>query len=293
MRLVLIGDVHVYRLWMPPWAMFGKPLLGQMNLWFNRSRHVDLSLLEPTLLRAASLKPDHLLLSGDLTTTAREKEFADIAGAVRRCLGHVPVIAVPGNHDRYTHTAVRRRRMERWFAGMMPERFPHMGSLGGGWSLLSLDASHPSAFNARGSVGSGPLEEMMRLLSPLREDEGVIVLCHYPFALPQGREDRPSHRLVDAQAVRDVLGRCKARVVYLHGHIHEPWAWRQNCESGGDVLTINAGAPLLCNPRHPYGQGFWQIDLPGNPRGEVRLARHFIYGVDPKGGLSWQQTSVP
>lgn len=293
MRLVLIGDVHVYRLWMPPWAMLGKPLLGQMNLWFNRSRHVDISLLEPTLLRVASLKPDHLLLSGDLTTTAREKEFADIAGALRRCLLHVPVCAVPGNHDRYTHTALRRRRMERWFAGMMPERFPSLAPLGGEWSLLALDASRPSAFNARGMVGEAQLQEASRLLASLPAGRGVVVLCHYPFLLPEGREDRASHRLVDASAMERVLGSCAARVVYLHGHVHEPWAWRQNSGAGGDVLMVNAGAPLLCNPRHPYGQGFWQVDLPDDPRGEVRLARHFIDGVDPKGGLSWQQTSVP
>lgn len=293
MRLVLIGDVHVYRLWMPPWAMLGKPLLGQMNLWFNRSRHVDLSLLEPTLRHAAALTPDHVLLSGDLTTTAREKEFADIAGAVRRCLGHVPVVAVPGNHDRYTHTAVRRRRMERWFAGMMPGRYPNLSRLGGGWSLLALDASHPSAFNARGSVGAAQLEEASRLLSGLQEDEGVVVLSHYPFVLPQGREDRASHRLVDASAVGKVLGHCAARVVYLHGHVHEPWVWQWNPHGTADVWMVNAGAPLLRSLRHPYGQGFWQIDLPDDPRGEIRLLRHVIGGADNQGGLSWREVPVP
>ncbi|MCE9590477.1 MAG: metallophosphoesterase [Planctomycetes bacterium] len=296
MRLVLIGDVHAYRRWSPPWELLGKPALGQLNLWFNRARHIDLSLLEATLDRAASLRPDMAVFSGDLTTTSRSGEFADVARAIRHSLIGVPKVGVPGNHDHYTYTAVRRRRMEKHLGDMVPARFPHTRDLVGRWRLLALNAARPSLMMARGLVGHSQLEEASRWLSGLREDEGVVAVCHYPFVLPEGRTDRPSHRLCDAREVGEMFTACRARVVYLHGHIHEPWAWRANSGPFAHVQFVNAGAPLLSNRRHPHGQGLWQIDLPDDPRGAVGLVRHHVSEIS-RGGIegvepTWVVTPV-
>lgn len=283
MRLVLIGDVHVYQWWVPPWALLGKPLFGQLNLWFNRGRHIDLSLLEPTFQHAAGLKPDVALFSGDLTTTARTREFAQVAAAMRRYFSHVPALAVPGNHDRYTYTSVLRRRMQRGLGEMTPSHFPSTRHLGGRWHWLAMNAARPSMFNARGLVGKAQRDEVARWLSSLTQRDGVIAVCHYPYALPEGVQDRASHRLEDADAVAKLFSDCRARVVYLHGHIHEPWVWNAkgaNSGPGAGVLTINAGAPLLRNRRHPGGQGFWQIDLPDEVGGRIDLTRHRVRG-DP------------
>ncbi len=102
MRLLLIGDIHAYRLYVSPWHLLGKALLGQTNLWLYRRRKFDLSLLPAVVARAVDLRPDLVLLSGDLTTTAYPGEFADVAAALRPLLAAVPTVAVPGNHDRYT-----------------------------------------------------------------------------------------------------------------------------------------------------------------------------------------------
>ena len=64
---------------------------------------------------------DHILITGDLTTTALPAEFraaraalADLAGRPRR------VTIIPGNHDRYTLYAHRSRRFERYFGEFAP-----------------------------------------------------------------------------------------------------------------------------------------------------------------------------
>ena len=49
MKVVLIGDIHVYRRWIPPWHLMGKTLLGQLNVWFNRKRRFNLSQMPPLL----------------------------------------------------------------------------------------------------------------------------------------------------------------------------------------------------------------------------------------------------
>src|SRR5688572_26123232 len=75
MKLVLIGDIHMYRLFMAPWELAGKTLIGQANVWLNRRRHFDRKLLVPVVRRAMGLRPEMVLLSGDLTSVASSEEF--------------------------------------------------------------------------------------------------------------------------------------------------------------------------------------------------------------------------
>ena len=275
MRLALIGDIHLYRLLATPWHLMGKALLGQLHLWLRRGWRFDPRLLEPLVRRAGDLKPDMLLLSGDFTTTAKPGEFADAAGALSPLMRHVPTIAVPGNHDCYTFTAGRQRRIARYFGEVLPESFPHLRHLGGRWHLLALDAAVPRAFSSRGRVGADQLTRAAALVSTLDADDGLIVLCHYALReLPDHKPMKWDHRLEDAAGVADLLARFTGRTLYLHGHVHRPWCWPR-CEQGLDhVVDVNAGAPLLRTRAYPFGQGFWQIELPNDPGAEGELIHH-------------------
>jgi len=124
MRLALIGDIHYYRLAVAPWQLFGKRLLGQANLWLNRRHRFNRSLLKPVLEQAESIQPDMVLMSGDLTTTALAGEFADVAAALNPLAKRIPMVAVPGNHDRYTFSAARHRVMEKALLTAVPQPFP-------------------------------------------------------------------------------------------------------------------------------------------------------------------------
>lgn len=97
MRIVLLGDIHHYRLMVPPWQLLGKRLLGQANLWLNRRHSFDPSLLNPVIDRIADVAPDLILLSGDLTTTALRTEFADIAEQLAPLTDRFQTVIVPGN----------------------------------------------------------------------------------------------------------------------------------------------------------------------------------------------------
>lgn len=276
MRIVLIGDVHLYRLWLTPWHLASKRVLGQSNLIFNRRKKFNHALLPGLLEKAIACEPDLCLLSGDLTTTALVKEFGDALDALKPLTDKVPTIAVPGNHDRYTYRSARTRRMDRLMHAFVPQRFPHTQQFATNWNLLALDGAVPRPHNARGRLGEAQLQAAAEYVESLDESQGLIVLCHYPCALPSHIHEHDSHALDERDELRVILERAKARVVYLHGHIHHPWHHEPGDGSGVPFTCIDAGSPCMVTHDFPNGQGFYAIDLPEDPRGKLGVVHHTL-----------------
>lgn len=274
MKLALIGDIHLFRLKVPPHRLLGKRLLGQSNLWLNRRFRFNHGLLEPLIERVAALKPDMVLLTGDVTTTSLEDEFSDIADYLRPLSELVPVVVVPGNHDRYTFRSARKKRIETLLEGLMPMQFPHHQALTDRWHLLGLDSARPQLMLSRGAIGPEQLHATKQVLDTLTERDGVIVLCHYPSDVPPGTPRSWAHDLADSQLLQEMLSACPARVVFIHGHIHRPWQWERSDAGHLPFTCINAGAPCLISAQYPFGQGFWEVDLPENPADELGLVHH-------------------
>jgi len=289
MRLAVIGDIHLYRLWAAPWRLFGKRILGQANLWLNRRYKFGRSLLPPVLDKVRAIEPDMALFSGDLTTTALPGELADAADAVRGIAEQCPVAVVPGNHDRYTFASARSRAMEKAFGELMPAAFPLLRPLTGPWHLLQIDSAVPRAISSRGRVGKDQLQKVQSLLAGLNSDQGVIVLCHYALGCPPERKPmKPNHQLEDEQALLDVLQRCMASVIYIHGHVHVPWRWNRFER----LIDLNAGSPCLHTEKWPAGQGLWQVQLPDDTAAleRVEMARHYPTRQDDQ--LIWSVEAV-
>ena len=275
MRLALIGDIHTYRLLVPPWHLVGKRLIGQANLWLNRRHRFDHSLANQLIERAASIQPDMVLLSGDLTTTSLDGEFSDAAQMLAPLTERFPTLIVPGNHDRYTFTSARRRVMETLMPGVVPNEWPCFRHLTERWHLLALDAAVPRIFNSRGRVGQDQLKKIRRITADLTAQDGLIVLCHYPLkSPPRALPLTWDHKLADSYRLRKLLIRCPARLLYLHGHIHKPWCWQPKQSNQAHFTYINAGCPCMTSPKHPRGQGFWQVDLPDDPTGPLQVTHH-------------------
>ncbi len=288
LRLLLIGDVHYYRLAVWPWLLAGKRLLGQVNLWLRRRRRFVRHLLAETVRRAIELEPDRVLMSGDLTTTALRGEFEAVARLLKPLIDRHPVVILPGNHDRYTFSAGARRGLERHFGPLVPETFPCRMSLNAGWELLAIDSAVPRMLSSRGRVGEAQLQQVARLLEQIPSERGVLVLCHYPILLPQGRRQKWGHRLADGAALLRVLLQSRHRMIYCHGHIHEPWlipatAARPtdpSVDAQGELAAarhltlLDAGAPCMVDARYPRGQGFWELILPPDPTAAVQYRHH-------------------
>lgn len=274
MRIVLIGDIHLYRLWLSPRHMLSKRVLGQTNLWLNRRNKFNHALLPGLIEQAIALEPELCLLSGDLTTTALRSEFDDAMRVLKPMADRVQTIAVPGNHDRYTLASAKQRRMDTMLDAIVPRVFPYDTPLTRQWCLLALDGAVPRAVNARGRLGEAQLRAARQVIESLDESQGLVVLCHYPVALPSETFEHGSHALAERDELRAMLEQCKARVVYLHGHIHRPWHHEPGDGSGVPFTCIDAGAPCMIGRKFPSGQGFYQIDLPEDPRDTIGVVHH-------------------
>ena len=280
MRIVLFGDIHFYRLWLAPWHLLSKRVLGQGNLILNRRKTFRHELFASMIDQAIGLEPDMLLLSGDLTTTSLKQEFIDVAAALKPLTDRVPTVLVPGNHDRYTFAAGRSKRIDRLLAELCPPGFPHTQTLSDRWQLLALDGAVPRFYNARGRLGPTQFDAAKRYVESLDESQGLVVLCHYPCALPGHIHEHESHALEERDALRGVLENCRGRVVYLHGHIHQPWHHEPGDGSGVPFTCIDAGSPCMTSDAYPTGQGFFEIELPDDPQGELIVQHHTASGDD-------------
>lgn len=263
MRLIVLGDIHVYRLMVAPWRLISKRFMGQMNLWFHRRTRFRMERLGPLVDRVRELKPDFLLFTGDLTTTAMPEEFQMFLDRFGPLLELAPAFIVPGNHDRYTFTSARRKLFEKFIAPWSATQWPATRDLPGdcGWKLIGLDPTGPRWLTARGTLGPRQLQDLGRTLEAQPPEQPLIIACHYPIGTPDHLPpESGNHHLSDQSRLMEALAARPNPMIYLHGHMHHPWCWRP--AAAPNMLAINAGAPAMGSRDFPHGQGFWEIELP-------------------------------
>jgi len=272
----LIGDIHLYSLKVRARELMGKRLMGHTNLWLSRRHRFNHRMLEKVMQKVEAIAPDLAVFSGDVTTTSLANEFHDINEYLHPLSQKVPVLLVPGNHDRYTFRSARKQRMEKALEGIMPLAFPHWQKLTDRWYLLALDSAIPQLMLSRGALGETQLKAIARRLAQLKAGDGLVVLCHYPVALPAGWPRTWTHDLAKGQQLRRLLENCPAKVVFLHGHVHKPWYARPTGHDGLPFICINAGSPCMTSNEFPLGQGFWEIALPDDPADALDLTHHVL-----------------
>ncbi|MDX1564834.1 MAG: metallophosphoesterase, partial [Phycisphaeraceae bacterium] len=267
-----------------------KRLLGQVNLWLNRRHRFRPEGLSALIEQIDRLKPDRLIGTGDLTTTALPKEFEQVRSKLGPLLDRYEGFVIPGNHDRYTLTAAWSDRFGRCLGNHTSRSWPCCLDLGDGLGLIGLDPTRPTLWTASGRLGNNQL----RALKGMLDDKGFrrwVVCGHYPIGTPAGhRPETWQHRLRDADRLIEVLGGAGRPVLYCHGHEHAPWCYRHPIAC--NVTVVNAGAPLMIEPpTWPRGQGFWMIDTDAagvdNETVPWRLRHH---AEDEQG--TWRQREI-
>lgn len=322
MRIAVIGDVHLFTLDVHPRRLLSRRVMAHSNLLLNRRHRFNHALLPALVEHARSLSPELVLFSGDVSTSSLESEFEDLLAVVAPLVDPVsagasggpsggggagiPGVLVPGNHDRYTFKSRRVKRIETILEKVMPAEFPHVRELRPGWRLLALDSAIPNRVFSRGALGAEQFRKAVEAIRAVSADEALLVLCHYPCSLPPRVPSAWSHDLKEAEALKRELAACRGRVVYVHGHIHKPWHVlpRENgqadpVESSGDGVNpsgggvgkpafecLNAGSPCMTSEKYPLGQGFWEIELPDDPRAALRSVHHVPARPDGTDGLT-------
>jgi 3',5'-cyclic AMP phosphodiesterase CpdA len=277
LRIVHLSDIHFWRYAFNPLRLMSKRLTGMMSLLAGRARRFRMAGVPRVVDRIRSLEPDHILITGDITTTALPDEFRAARGALSDVLsepGRVTVI--PGNHDRYTWWAHRSRRFERFFGEFAPRhRYPWLRQIDADTAILGLDPTR-AAVTARGKLPREQLSEAREIVEAARRRAArFIVACHYPVAVPHEYErELFGKRLINAREVRRWLEDIGPHL-YCCGHVHAAWAFRPPDLPG--QLCLNAGAPLLSGHAGRTPPGFLEITLDGH---DVAVHHHAWTGED-------------
>ena len=261
MRIVHLSDIHVWQYSFNPLRLMNKRAVGMFELLTGRAGRFRLERLRGVVERVLGLAPDHVLITGDLTTTALPDEFRSARAALADLLVDARRVTVlPGNHDRYTTGSVRYRQFEEWFGAFAPPGpYPWLRALDDQTSILGLDATR-SHISARGWLPPEQLEGARGLVAdPETRPKRLIVANHYPVAAPPAYAgELAPKRLKNAQDV----GRWLATLgphLYCCGHVHAAWAFVP--PEIPDELCLNAGAPLLRDPTGLRPPGFLEILL--------------------------------
>lgn len=264
MRIIHLSDIHVWRYSYNPFRLLNKRAVGIASLLAGRARKFRLERLEAVLERVQGLNPDHVLITGDLTTTALTAEFRDAKTALAQVLADPSrATVIPGNHDRYTTGSVRTRQFESNFGAYAPsERFPWLRRIDAETAILGLDPTR-SHLSARGLL---PADQLMMardmIAEPSLRPRRLIVACHYPVAAPPtyAHELAPK-RMKNALEVAEWLQGVGPHL-FCCGHVHAAWAFVP--PTIPNQLCLNSGAPLLRDSVGGRPPGFLEIDLDGD-----------------------------
>ena len=221
LRLAQISDFHFTKLTWNPLRLFSKRLLGNLNWVLARknkfsSLHLDAL---PAYLKSCQL--DRILLAGDFTTTSLISEFERAQTLIQQL--ETPWIAVPGNHDRYTFLACRKKLFYQYFSNSQSGPFTlrengvEKHNLGSGWYLIALDTARATQFYDSSGLFSKRQEKALEeVLASIAKNEKILLLNHYPFF----ENDTPQRSLVRGTALEAIVHKDTRIKAYLHGHTH-------------------------------------------------------------------------
>jgi len=258
MRILHFSDVHFWRYGLDRDPTF-KRALGWANLFVRRARRFPPEVSHTVLSRISHTDADVVCFTGDISTSSLLHEFEAGRQAMRPLVEkwRERLLIIPGNHDRYTNRSARKTLFEEAFAHE-DVKFPYRRKFDG-FDFIGVDATRPCFVTSRGafpSVRQDSFEVMLKEREA--QDRPSVVLCHYPYALPDGKTHRWHHRLKETQPLGDLIAAYKPRLL-LHGHVHRRWA--HTPVATPDTVCVNSGSAGMLSPKLDKNAGFALIDL--------------------------------
>lgn len=220
---------------------------------------------------AGDLKPDVLVLSGDITQRARRAQF-DAARAFCDSLGIARQVALPGNHDIPLFNLFARifspygGYMRAFGRELEPELdLPDL-------LLLCVNTTRPER-HKHGEVSPAQINRVVHRLRQARREQLRVVVTHQPACVM--REQDEHDRLRGGEAAVQSWSRAGADLV-LGGHIHLPYVSDlcvHEAATPRPMFCLQAGTALSHRVRHgsPNSVNVIRWDAPAD--GAARTCR--------------------
>jgi Icc protein len=187
----------------------------------------ELTFQEEVMARAIEginrMRPDVVVVAGDLTAAGYEWEFEQAAGWLDKI--EVPRVILPGNHDSrnvgYIHfERFFGVRFSRYRQAFDPERAERLGSTG--FTVVSVDSSQPDL--DEGHVGR---EHYAWIREQFDEPGDIKVFAIHHHLVPIPGTGRERNIITDAGDLLAQLSQLDVDIV-LSGHKHVPFFWGLN-----------------------------------------------------------------
>lgn len=218
------------------------------------------------------LRPEVVILSGDVTQRARREEFE----AARRFVDALPRgahrIVIPGNHEHPLYDVWRR------FTAPLAFHKRFFGPPESLWSrddiaLLAVDATTRWR-HSKGRLPAAHLRQRLRSARASCERNGLLlVVAHQPLWTAWG-EDK-SQTLIGRHETAQVLAEARADV-FFSGHVHVPLidtSVLSDPQLSWSFVMCGAGTAVSHRVREGAPNSFNVMDI-GAGRTELWIARH-------------------
>jgi 3',5'-cyclic AMP phosphodiesterase CpdA len=212
-----------------------RTLVHLSDLHFGR---IDAAVIEPLVARVGAIRPDVVVVSGDLTQRAKAREFE----AARAFLDRLPAprIVVPGNHDVPLYRVWERflSPLDKYRRFVTDDLAPLF--VDGEIAILGVNTARSLTFK-NGRVNEAQIASIRERLDPLPAALTRIVVTHHPFDLP---DESGEARLVGRAGLAMAAFAACGVDLLLAGHFHTSQTGetsRRHPLPGYSALVVQAG----------------------------------------------------
>ena len=263
MRILHFSDIHEGAL-PAPFSLFSKSIFGGFNYVLRRKKHVKWQTLERLTDQIDEIAPDLIIISGDFTTTGSPKEFLRAKQRLQKLRDEVsvPILAVPGNHDKYLRSKQSQQAFDEFLSWLtkglvshLPMRLEYDDLV-----VYLTDLAVPRPIH----LSSGYLDDktitFLEQNSARDKDKIKVHVGHYPLLEENGEELAERRALENGKKLLKLLQNGDIDIS-LCGHIHRAFLRREDCgsiENCAGSLTMGRKANILENDGKKIEQQ-WKI----------------------------------
>ena len=220
-----------------------KTIVHMSDLHFGK---VDSKRVRPLIKRISEINPDLVIVSGDLTQRATEKEYKDAKKFLKKL--DCEVFVIPGNHDIPLLNVFQRltspfKKYKKFISSDLSPFYRDEKI-----AVVGINSVRRYTISS-GSISKKQIEIAEKLLDNLDPKLIKIVVCHHPFDLPHSAKTikKHTHGVVSHSKVAMKHFSQKRGDVFLSGHIHQSHVGdtkRRYKIDGYGGLIIQAGTAI-------------------------------------------------
>ena len=234
-----------------------RTIIHLSDLHFGR---IDPAIPDPLVKFIRELKPELVVISGDLTQRARTVEFL----AAKEFLAAIPFpqVVVPGNHDVPLYNILSRfaRKLDHYSRHISPDLQPFYADA----EIVVAGVNTARAWTWKdGRINQAQLEKLRGLLHAAPPRATRIVVTHHPFDLPAGAAGRVLGR---SRLAMKTLAECKVDLL-LAGHFHiadTGQTAKRYKMAGYSAIIVSSGTSTSTRGRgHPNSFNVIRVEPPG------------------------------